>query len=211
MEELSKDLLRQFVYMDEKVNLYAPDGSFEIPLSITAAKLYSPVIKAALESPLSINEDGRTTDEKTVSKEGKKHQQVYSSFRRIKVVGFNHETVQIFVRCLQGQLDTNEIKAFDWSKVLGLLKMCHFYGVDHMFEVYLEHGKNLIQQNNVVQAIEFMETYGYQQPWCDCITQQLLSYPNIFNTQDWKDSIKKFPQTQSQVQYWYIKKKLGYG
>ena len=160
METLSKDLLRQFVYMDEKVNLYAPDGSFEIPLSITAAKLYSPVIKAALESPLSITGDNGSTDEKTLAKGGKKQQQLYSSFRRIEVVGFNHETVQIFVRCLQGQLEANEIKAFDWKKVLGLLKMYHFYGVDHMFDVYLEQGKSLIQQNNIVEAIEFMETYG---------------------------------------------------
>jgi len=190
--------------MDEKVNLYAPDGSFEIPLSITAAKLYSPVIKAALESPLSQTGD-ESKDEKSVVTRGGKKYQVYSSFRRIEVVGFNHETVQIFVRCLQGQLDETETKAFDWTKVLGLLKMCHYYGVDQMFDVYLKHGMT------VVEAIEFMETYGYHQPWCDHITNQLMSYPNIFNTQGWKDSIKKCPQTQSQVQYWYIKRKLGYG
>ena len=51
MEQIGKDLLNQFVYMDEKLNLYSADGSFEIPLSVTAAKLFSPVLKANLESP----------------------------------------------------------------------------------------------------------------------------------------------------------------
>jgi len=34
-------------------------------------------------------------------------------------------------------------KAFDWTKVLGLLKI--YYGVDQMFDVYLKHGMALIQ------------------------------------------------------------------
>ena len=107
MEQIGKNLLKQFVYMDEKLNLFAADGSFEIPLSITAAKLFSPVLKAALESPLAAitnneeKEDSR--DNRAVTKQGK--QNVYSSgsLRRVEVKGFNTQTVQCFIRSLQGR------------------------------------------------------------------------------------------------------------
>ena len=169
METFTKDLLQQFISMDQKLNLYAANGSFEIPLSVTAAKLHSPVIKRALESPLAIKD-----------KEEKKNQSASDtvsyqsgSLHRIEVKDFDTTTVQLFIRSLQGQLEDNEIKAFNWEQVKNLLKMYHFYGVDHMFDALLPRGQQLINNTNVVDAVGFMEKYGYQQNWCDQIVANL--------------------------------------
>ena len=213
MEQIGKDLLRQFVFMDEKLNLFAADGSFEIPLSITAAKLFSPVLKASLESPLAItNNDRQEKESRHEDKAITKKQNVYSSgsLRRVEVKNFNTQTVQYFIRSLQGQLDDNEVKTFNWEQAVNLLKMFHFYDVENMYETVLQHATNLIQQNNVVEAVEYMETFGFIESWCAKIVANLASYRNILQTQAWKDSILKYPVTQAQVQCRFLKN-LGYG
>ena len=214
MEQIAKRLLKQFVYMDEKLNLFAADGSFEIPLSITAAKLFSPVLKAALESPLAItnkNDQKECRDDGAVT--SKKSYNVYSSgsLRRVEVRDFNTQTVQYFIRSLQGQLEDQEVKTFDWKQSVSLLKMFHFYDVENMYETVLQHATSLIQQNNIVESVAYMETFGFNQQWCDQIVTTLQSYTNqIFQTENWKDSIIKYPNTQSQVQSNFLKQ-LGYG
>ena len=214
MEQIGKSLLTQFVYMDEKLNLFAADGSFEIPLSITAAKLFSPVLKAALESPLAItNKNDQKQDRDDGAVTSKKNYNVYSSgsLQRVEVKNFNTQTVQYFIRSLQGQLDDQEVKTFDWKQSVSLLKMFHFYDVENMYETVLQHATSLIQQNNTVESVAYMETFGFNQKWCDKIVANLQSYTNqILQTQDWKESILKYPNTQSKVQYHFLKK-LGYG
>lgn len=200
MDVLSKELLKRFINMDEKVVLYAPDGSFEIPLSVMAAKMYSPVIKATLESPLNKGDEVSIKDSKALYR-----------LQRIEVKGFTHEIVQLFARCLQGQADETEIKTYDWKKIRGLYEMSHFYQVDDVFNICLEKGKASIQHTNILEAIALMETYGFDQVWCDHIVQLLISNPDPFNQPDWKNSITTFPNTLCQIQYWYIKRKLGYG
>lgn len=214
MEQIGRNLLKQFVYMDEKLNLFAADGSFEIPLSITAAKLFSPVLKAALESPLAAitnneeREDKR--DDRAVTKKVKHNVYSSGSLRRVEVKGFNTQTVQCFIRSLQGQLDDQEVKTFNWKQSISLLKMFHFYDVENMYETVLQHATSLIQQNNVVEAVEYMETFGFIKQWCDKIVTNLQNFKAILQTQDWKDSILKYPVTQSQVQSRFLQV-LGYG
>uniref|UniRef100_A0A7M5VBN3 BTB domain-containing protein n=1 Tax=Clytia hemisphaerica TaxID=252671 RepID=A0A7M5VBN3_9CNID len=224
MDVISKDLLKQFVYMDSKVNLYAPDGSFEIPLSMTAAKLYSPVIKTALESPLSVSNGDQKDDsyESRITRsiagsQGKKESKQVTSqlsggnLRRIKVDEFDGKTVQIFIRCLQGQIDDTEVKSFDWKCVMEILKMFHFYEVDHMYDIFLKQAIQLMSNELIVEAVHFMEIYGFQESWCTRMVDLLYNNPATFNTQEWKDSILKCPHTQSRLQAFYIKRKLGYG
>ena len=124
--------------------------------------------------------------------------------------GFNTQTVQCFIRSLQGQLDDQEVKTFNWKQSISLLKMFHFYDVENMYETVLQHATSLIQQNNVVEAVEYMETFGFIKQWCDKIVTNLQSYRAILQTQDWKDSILKYPVTQSQVQSRFLQV-LGYG
>lgn len=200
MDDLSRELLKQFVNMDEKVVLYAKDGSFEIPLSVTAAKMYSPVIKATLETPIGKGNELTSKDSKSLFR-----------LPRIEVDGFTHETAQMFVRCIQGQADDTEIKGYDWKRIQGLLKMSHFYQVESLYNLCLDKGKPLIQHNNVLEAIKLMETYDFNQSWCDSIVQILIGNPQPFSQPDWKASVTALPNTMSQIQYWYIKRKIGYG
>ena len=214
MEQIGKDLLNQFVYMDEKLNLYSADGSFEIPLSVTAAKLFSPVLKANLESPYASIEpkEKQKSDERSAITKGGNGTSVSNrgSLRRIEIKDFDSQTVQHFIRSLQGQLNEDELKTFTWKQAVELLKIFHFYDVENMYQQVLEKARTLIQQANVVEAIAYMETFGYQQKWCDHIVGSVLAnYKNIFQTQVWKDSIVNYPNTQSQIQYHFLKR-LGY-
>lgn len=210
MDNVSRDLLKQFVYMDEKIVLFAKDGSFEIPLSITAAKMYSPVIKATLETP--IGKDGsEITDTFSSSIAVAKDSKTLYRLPRIQVDGFKHESVQIFVRCLQGQADDNEIKGYNWKNITGLLRMSHFYQVQCLFDLCIEKGKSLIQNDNILEAIELMEMYEFNQTWCDTIVNLLIGNTSCFNKPNWKAAVEDLPNTMSQIQYCFIKRKFGYG
>jgi len=121
--------------------------------------MYSPVLKATLESPLKkvpcvesqlkkYKDIDNTTDSKTMY-----------MLQRIEVKGFTHETVQIFVRFLQGQTDEEEIKTYDWKKIRGLYEMSHFYQVDDVLKICEEKGKSLIITTNILEPIELMEMF----------------------------------------------------
>jgi len=63
-----------------------------------------------------------------------------------------------------------------------------------------------------MEPIELMEMFGFNQTWCDHIVALLMSNPSTtFSKPEWKTAITSFPNTLSQIQYWYIKRNLGYG
>ena len=67
LEEINKDLMKFIIKEDEKVVLYNDENEFEISLSIKTAKFFSPVLTAALETPLRLaNHDVNISSNKTI-------------------------------------------------------------------------------------------------------------------------------------------------
>ena len=121
-EYLSEDLLKRYVQLDEKVILYGENDEdkkeFEIPLSITSAKMFSPVLKVALETQIGkINGDEKpaishksNSEESEVSSSDQSENEVKNEIdksfdqeanpKRIRVYGFGYKAVKTFVNCL---------------------------------------------------------------------------------------------------------------
>lgn len=125
MENLAEDLLKQFIENDMKLILCGENDEFTIPLSVTAAKLYSPVLKATVETQLGKHDEDAKPEIVFASSEGSsagetcltsgmESRDVVSNhgIKRIHMYGYGHEIVNTFVSCLHswGRHDVTRLR-----------------------------------------------------------------------------------------------------
>ena len=188
-----RDLLEYYIKQDNKIVLHDPENSFEITLSLAAAKRFSPVLKTTLETNIN----------KAITPSGSDEMKYAESYRlqRIEVKEFERSTVDNFVQYLHGYGDELNL---EWEDMIELLKMSHFYNVEKLFKVCQDIGRTLLIIDNLYEAISLMEKYEFTS-WCDLCSKLLMDgNSEQFNTQEWKSALQEQPKTMAVLQNIFI-------
>ncbi|XP_057294457.1 uncharacterized protein LOC130622996 isoform X10 [Hydractinia symbiolongicarpus] len=106
------------------------------------------------------------------------------NLRIIRVQKFDEDCVKLLVNCFQ-----EEIWELDWSDMVKLLEVSHFYQAVAVIQTCYEIGNKLIQATNDAQhyyeAIELMTLYGFDD-WCQEIAKKMRAGQLWKNEENWK-------------------------
>ena len=248
--EIKNEFLDFVIQEDERVILYNVEHDFEIPLCIQAVKFFSPVLTAALETPLNIinttsdiplnikphinasapciendsdlppkkracsdssvipikniidNRDKDIIDDR--DKQRRDHK--FANCCRINIIGFDETTVERFVRLLHGYGSGME---FNWSDLVKMLKITHFYGVEKFFTLCKEKGKEMINFKNLVEVFTLIEVYEIDE-WLDACSDVLKCCNNDnIDTYVWKCLMENHSKIMADVLSRYINKRTN--
>ena len=208
--ELRADLMACLLSKDEKVILHDDNNNFEIPLCVSAAKLFSPVLKAALESTLVPVNDISVTEVDSndicsfeLQTEKCNNLLRPSTVNRINVAGFEKSTVESLVKLLHGDGDGLQ---FDWENTVKMLKICHFYNVEKLFILFIEKGESMINSGNFYEVIGLIHMYDIDRWLKRCA--EILNPKWSFEIDEdvWQNLMEKYPRTMGSLLFNYLKK-----
>lgn len=103
-------------------------------------------------------------------------------------------------------LNGNDVRNCSWNTLKSLLRGSHIVKNEFMFRECLDKGCELIQSDNIFDAISLMELYGLDQKWCDKMVDVIVDNFYVTKTEGWCKVILSCPKTMSFIQHFLLQK-----
>ena len=93
-----------------------------------------------------------------------------------------------------------------WSSLNDLLHVSHFEKDEFQIRDSFHKASALINQENIFEAIETMESVRFDQLWIDRIVDLIKDDMSLTRTDEWSEAIFNCPKTMSVLQHFLIQR-----